>query len=155
MKGKARALRAYPSLNMLSFGTRRYTSVSIVVAEGNDAILAPSFWTSSKTTVQLARTPRRGPRDEADYAREVEGGRRGRAGSDSYKSRRGLRSTSHLCNNGADNGQRASSVSLKHALNSREPTNWLKPRERPAGTNLPLQPLSPPPRPPLLSLASR
>lgn len=43
--------------------------------------------------------------------------------------RRGLRSTSHLCNNGADNGQRASSVSLKHALNSREPTNWLKPRE--------------------------
>lgn len=30
-----------------------------------------------------------------------------------------LRSTSHLCNNAADNGQRASSVSLKHALNSR------------------------------------
>lgn len=43
--------------------------------------------------------------------------------------RGGLRSTSHLGNNAADNGQRASSVSLKHALNSREPTNWLKPRE--------------------------
>lgn len=33
---------------------------------------------------------------------------------------RGLRSTSHLDNNATDNGQRASSVSLKHALNSRE-----------------------------------
>ena len=43
--------------------------------------------------------------------------------------RGGLRSTSHLGNNAADNGQRASSVSLKHALNWREPTNWLKPRE--------------------------
>lgn len=51
--------------------------------------------------------------------------------------REGLRSTSHLCNNGADNGQRASSVSLKHALNSREPTNWLKPRE-PGRNQLPL-----------------
>lgn len=52
------------------------------------------------------------------------------------------RPTSHLCNNGADNGQRASSVSLKHALNSREPTNWLKPREL---GQLSVHPFPPPP----------
>lgn len=71
--------------------------------------------------------------------------------------RRGLRSTSHLCNNGADNGQRASSVSLKHALNSREPTNWLKPRE-PGRNQLPPDsplPPSPPRSAPSTSFLSR
>ena len=44
---------------------------------------------------------------------------------------RGLWSTSHLGNNALDNGQRASTVSLKHALNSRESRrigwNWERP----------------------------
>jgi len=53
-----------------------------------------------------------------------------------------LRSTSHLRDNGTDNGQRASSVSLKHALNSVEPTNWLKLREFPRSASNPLPPPS-------------
>nr|KAF7420169.1 hypothetical protein H0235_010466 [Vespula pensylvanica] len=67
---------------------------------------------------------------------------------DSQK-RGGLRSTSHLGNNASDNGQRASGVSLKHALNSREPTNWLKRRELGLGRSIPPPPPSPPPSLPL------
>ncbi|KAL2715420.1 hypothetical protein V1478_015118 [Vespula squamosa] len=70
--------------------------------------------------------------------------------------RGGLRSTSHLGNNASDNGQRASGVSLKHALNSREPTNWLKRRELGLGRSIlpPPPPPLPSPPPPTLSLTT-
>jgi len=84
------------------------------------------FWNFSKIAVQLApcTDSPRFTTSRAGYA--IAGERVGFR----MKARGPFdRPTSHLCNNGADNGQRASSVSLKHALNSREPTNWLKPRE--------------------------
>ncbi|KAL2736322.1 hypothetical protein V1477_012831 [Vespula maculifrons] len=56
---------------------------------------------------------------------------------------------SEASNNASDNGQRASGVSLKHALNSREPTNWLKRRELGLGRSIPPPPPSPPPSLPL------
>ncbi|KAI4482529.1 hypothetical protein M0804_008382 [Polistes exclamans] len=81
-------------------------------------------------------------------AREKERGKTSRYSRnrvvDSQK-RGGLRSTSHLGNNASDNGQRASGVSLKHALNSREPTNWLKRRELGLAWSIPPPPAPPPP----------
>lgn len=113
--------------------------LSLIVAEGaRNCVLARRFGFSPKherSNSHSSATPRRAG-SRRDRLREGEwvAGKQGRVFVQKHE---GLRSTSHLCNNGADNGQRASTVSLKHALNSREPTNWLKPRE-PGRNQLPL-----------------
>lgn len=103
-------------------------------------VLAGCFGFSPKQS-----NSRRAESATRQVTREDRGWVAGKQGWVFVQKRGGLRSTSHLCNNGADNGQRASSVSLKHALNSREPTNWLKPRE-PGRNQPPLPRQSSPPR---------